>query len=72
MSDTHTPKHEYLTTTEVAKLLRVGKHKVLHWINVGRLPAVNTGLGDGTQFIILRRDVDRLCHGLRHNPRAIQ
>ncbi|MHB8951807.1 MAG: helix-turn-helix domain-containing protein [Pirellulaceae bacterium] len=70
MSELYAPNRpEFLTTTEVAELLRVGKHKVLHWIHSGRLRAVNMGGGDATQFIVNRRDVDLLLRELTHTPR---
>ncbi|MHB8955437.1 MAG: helix-turn-helix domain-containing protein [Pirellulaceae bacterium] len=63
-------EREFLRTSEIAEMLRVGRSKVLHWIHSGKLRAVNVGGPDATQFVASKRDVMLLLRELQHTPKA--
>lgn len=49
-------EHEYLKTSEVAKLLRVSPESVLRWISRGQLPALKRRVGRSWRYLVRRED----------------
>jgi excisionase family DNA binding protein len=51
---------DYLSVTQVARLLQVNRDSVLSWINTGRLRAINTSKGIRPRYRVARADLESL------------
>lgn len=59
---------EFLTPSEVAKLLRVSYEKVLNWIRSGKLTAANLSDGLRPRYRIERGDVEAFLRSRQVQP----
>lgn len=60
----------FLTTPEVAKLLRVSSDKVLNWIRKADLKAINISEGNRPRYRIRREDLDLFLKSREVQPPA--
>ncbi len=58
----------YVTTAEIARLLRVSSEKVLGWIRRGELTAVNVGNGSGPRYRVSRDSLDAFLKSREVQP----